>query len=92
MTTAHDGPWLDLTRALEAEQAERTGPPEVACPGCRGSGVFLERPCWRCAGAGRVPSCERCGGRGQVLVDSGPYGYRARYAICPDCRYGRVSG
>jgi RecJ-like exonuclease len=87
-----DAPHDSLMRALEAEQAERTGPPEIACPGCKGTGLVLDRRCHRCQGVGRVPACERCAGRGRVLVDSGPYGHRAVYAICPDCKYARVSG
>jgi DnaJ-class molecular chaperone len=78
-------------RALEAEQVERTAPREVPCPGCNGAGRFLDRPCWRCAGIGRVPFCATCGGRGQVLRDSGPFGSRMTYVICPDCSYARVT-
>ncbi|MBO6083768.1 MAG: molecular chaperone DnaJ [Candidatus Methanomethylophilaceae archaeon] len=67
---------LDLVDVLTGKEVEIDVPHTVACDACHGTG----------GKDGKVKTCSRCGGRGQVqMVRNSPFGQMVSVSDCPAC-------
>ena len=67
---------LDLVDVLTGKEVEIEVPHTVACDSCNGTG----------GKDGKVKTCTRCGGRGQVqMVRNSPFGQMVSVGECPAC-------
>lgn len=67
---------LDLVDVLNGREMDIEVPHTVACDECKGTG----------GKDGRVKTCTRCGGRGQVqMVRNTPFGQSISVGDCPEC-------